>query len=237
MSIELKNISKAKQHAFKGNLKLGVSKLVNFTWGNLSVLDESGKYVAIKPSGVEYDKLSLNKIVVTDLNGKIIDGNYKPSSDLDTHLEIYKNFKKYGVRSICHTHSKYATIYCQANKKISCLGTTHADEFFGDINITRRLNKNEILYSYVKNTGKIIIENFKKNKKNPMESPAILVANHAPFTWGSDYDSAVDNSIKLEIIAELAFKSSLIKKNITMSNVLKKFHYLRKHGKKSSYGQ
>ena len=169
------------------------------------------------------------------MDGKKILGKLIPSSDLETHLEIYKKFKN--INGICHAHSKYATIFCQANKEIKCIGTTHADYFKGNIPLTRRLDKNEIKNNYVKNTGKVIIEAFNKKKINVNEIPAILVRGHAPFTMGVSAKKAFENLIVLEEVAEMYFKSISLEKEITFDYYLLKKHFERKNGKKKYYGQ
>ena len=217
------------------NKKLGQTNLVKLNWGNLSQIDRSKNLIAIKPSGVPYNLLKINDIPVVDISGKIIFGKLKPSSDLDTHLELYKNLKH--VDGICHTHSKYATIFCQSGKSIPCVGTTHADYFFGNIPVTRSLTKNEIENNYVKNTGKVIIETYKKNKIKTEHIPAVLVRNHAPFVMGTSADNALENSIVLEEVAEMYFKSLQLNSKINFNSFLLKKHFFRKNGSKKYYGQ
>ncbi len=226
-----------RKKVLEANKSLGTSGLVKFTWGNVSEIDKKNNIIAIKPSGVKYNELKLPDIVVVDLKSKKIYGDLKPSVDLITHIELYKNFPEIG--GICHTHSKYATIYCQAQKSIECVGTTHADHFFGSIPITRRLKISELKNNkaYVKNTGKIILETFRKKKISYLNVPGVLVANHAPFTWGEDSFQALKNSIILEEVAEMEFKSFMLNKKIDFSKQLLKMHYKRKFGPKKTYGQ
>lgn len=217
------------------NKELGKSKLTKLNWGNVSEIDRKRKAIAIKPSGVNYNKLQLKDIPVVSLNGKKIYGNLRPSSDLDTHLEIYKKFKN--INGICHAHSKYATIFCQANKEIKCIGTTHADYFKGNIPLTRKLTKNEIKNSYVKNTGKAIVDTFSKRGINVNEIPAILVRGHAPFTMGINAEKAFENLIVLEEVAEMYFKTIALENKIKFDPYLLIKHFERKNGKKKYYGQ
>lgn len=233
--MSISQLFKIKNEALKGNIDLGKSNLTKYSWGNLSVIDSNRKYIAIKPSGIPYNKISINDIVVTDTNGKIIQGKKLPSTDLKTHIYLYKNFKN--INSVCHTHSKYATIYCQANKSIKCLGTTHADEFSGDIPITRKLTKKEIISDYVGNTGKVIVEVFKLKKLDPSKIKAVLVSDHAPFVWGNDYKESIKYANILEIVSEMAFKTLMLNKSSNISNDLREFHYNRKYGENSHYGQ
>lgn len=233
--MSIPHLVKIKNEALRGNRELGKSNLTKYSWGNLSVIDPKRKYIAIKPSGIPYNKISINDIVVTDINGKTIDGKKLPSTDLKTHIFLYKSFKN--INSICHTHSKYATIFCQANKSIKCLGTTHADEFSGDIPITRKLKKTEIMSDYVGNTGKVIFELFKLKKLDPLKIKAVLVSDHAPFVWGSDYKESIKYANILEIISEMAFKTLMLNKSSNISTDLRKYHYNRKYGENSHYGQ
>lgn len=224
-----------RKNVLEANKKLGKTGLVKLNWGNISEIDRAKKVVAIKPSGVDYNKLRLKDIPVVDINGKVLYGKLKPSSDLKTHLEIYKNFQS--ISGICHTHSKYATIFCQSSKEIPCIGTTHADYFFGTIPVTRKLKKKEIENSYVKNTGRVIIETFRKKKIDVKKIPAILVKGHGPFTLGINAKNSLEISVVLEEVAETTFKSLLINNKIEFSKSLLKEHFFRKNGIKRSYGQ
>lgn len=224
-----------RQKVMVANKNLGNTNLVKLNWGNISQIDRSKNLIAIKPSGVDYNTLKIDDIPVVDINGKIVLGKLKPSTDLDTHLELYKNLKH--INGICHTHSKYATIFCQAGKNIACAGTTHADYFFGDIPVTRSLTSNEIKKDYEKNTGKIIVETYNKNKIQPKNIPAILVRGHAPFVVGSNAENALENSIVLEEVAEMFFKTLQLNKKIKFNKSLLDKHFVRKNGPKKYYGQ
>lgn len=219
------------------NLKLKEYNLITLTWGNASAISDDRKYVVIKPSGVDYDKMTSDLMVVTDLDGNIVEGNLNPSSDLDTHLEIYRNFPK--VKSIVHTHSRWATATAQAECDIPCYGTTHADNFYGTIPLTRHLSKQEIESEYELNTGKVIVETFKENGIDPMKIPAVLVRKHGPFSWGENTVKAVENALVMEESAYMAY----IAKSLTNGAVvaapqeLLDKHYNRKHGKNAYYGQ
>ena len=226
-----------KKKVLIANKQLGETGLVKLTWGNISEIDRKSGLIAIKPSGINYKDLKLNDIVISNLEGVTIKSKLKPSTDLLTHIQLYKLFPK--INGICHTHSKYATIFCQSEKSIKCIGTTHADHFCGNIPVTRKLKKTEIKNNtdYVINTGKIIFDKFKKSKINYLKTPGALVANHAPFTWGKDAFDALNNSIVLEEVAEMEFKSHILKKNINIEKKLLNLHFKRKHGSKKTYGQ
>lgn len=225
-----------KEQVYQANLDLVKHHLVIFTWGNVSALDETGQYLVIKPSGVEYDKMTSEDMVVTDLDGNVIEGHLKPSSDLMTHCEIYKNFQ--GVRGVVHTHSKNATAFAQANQDILALGTTHGDYFYGTIPCTRKMSTEEIQGKYEKETGKVIVETFQTRQYNPLQIPACLVASHGPFVWGKDANEAVYNSVVLEQLADMAIRTfSLQETKQAMQQELLDKHYLRKHGEKAYYGQ
>ncbi len=223
-----------KQIVCKANIELQKQKLIIFTWGNVSGIDRKAGVVAIKPSGVPYDELTPDKMVVLDLSGKIVEGKLNPSSDTPTHLELYRNFKDVG--GITHTHSIYATMWSQACKPIPCLGTTHADHFYGPVPVTDILTKEEIEGDYELNTGKVIVRRF--TGIDPMQMPAVLVANHGPFTWGKNPDKSVENAVVLEQVASMAIGTLQINnKQKAISQVLLDKHYLRKHGKDAYYGQ
>ena len=205
-------LEELKQKVYDANMMLPKYGLVTFTWGNVSGIDREKSLVVIKPSGVDYDKLKPEHMVVVDLNtGRIIDGNLKPSSDTATHLELYKAFK--GIGGVVHTHSSYATSWAQAGRAIRAYGTTHADYFYGDIPCTRALTKMEIENDYELNTGKVIIETFEN--KDPEAIPGVLVFNHAPFSWGLDPAEAVHNAVVLEEVAKMAFRCEIINHDIT----------------------
>ncbi|TFG82570.1 MAG: L-ribulose-5-phosphate 4-epimerase AraD, partial [Erysipelotrichales bacterium] len=206
------------------------------TWGNVSAYDPELKVVAIKPSGVEYDVMQVEDIVILDLDGKIIEGEYKPSSDTPTHLEIYKNDPR--IRGIVHTHSRWATLFAQAKIDIPALGTTHADYFFGAIPCTRCLTTQEIEGEYERETGKVILETYHERKIDPLTIPAVLVASHGPFTWGISPEEAVHNAVVLEEIAMMAWHDMILDPNLQpMQEALLHKHYLRKHGPGAYYGQ
>lgn len=225
-----------KEKVYEANIQLYKQGLVPLTWGNVSARVED--YIIIKPSGVEYEKMSPQDMVVLDLAGKVIDGKLKPSSDTKTHLEIYHSCSQ--IYSVCHTHSKYATSYAQAGIPIKAMGTTHADYFFGDIPCTRALTYDEIESDYELNTGKVIAETFKD--KDWLQIPAVLVKQHGPFTWGGSADKggldAVENAVVLEEIAQINYQTMLINPAAVLlpDYVLNK-HYYRKHGAGAYYGQ
>jgi len=229
-------LEKLKEEVCKANKYLVKNRLTIFTWGNVSAISEDRKIVAIKPSGVAYNSLKPKDIVLVDLEGNVIEGDKKPSSDTFTHLEVYRNFDK--IKSIVHTHSTFATIFAQAKKHIDCLGTTHADCFYGSVPVTRDLNEKEIKQDYEKNTGKVIVECFKNNKFDTSNIPACLVASHGPFVFGSSPRNAIHNAVVLEQIAEMNLKTISLNSSIRPINkVLLDKHYLRKHGKNAYYGQ
>jgi L-ribulose-5-phosphate 4-epimerase len=216
------------------NLDLQKHQLVIYSWGNVSGIDRSAGIVVIKPSGVSYDQLTPDKMVVLDLEGKIIEGALNPSSDTLTHLELYRNFEAIG--GICHTHSPSATMWAQACKEIPCFGTTHADNFYGPIPVTKIMTEDQIKDNYELNTGKVIVRRFAGI--DPMQMPAVLVANHGPFTWGDDPAAAVEENVVLEQIATMALGTITINPDQgPISRALLDKHYLRKHGKNAYYGQ
>jgi len=226
-------LEELKEQVFNANLKLVKGGLVILTWGNASAIDRKSGLVIIKPSGVSYDTMQANDMVVLDLHGKVVEGKLRPSSDTPTHLELYKNFS--GIGGIVHTHSTYATAWAQAGKPIPIIGTTHADYFASDVPCTDEMTENEVFGNYELETGRNIIKAFKK--LNPNEIPGVLVKNHGPFAWGNDCDKAVENALVLEEIAKMAYLSFLIHPKLTMNKALVKKHYERKHGKKAYYGQ
>lgn len=218
----------------RANIELAAQKLVICSWGNVSGIDRQAGVVAIKPSGVAYDELTPDKIVMLDLDGNIVEGELRPSSDTATHLELYRNFKAIG--GICHTHSPAATMWAQACREIPCFGTTHADYFYGPIPVTETMTKEQIASDYELNTGSVIVQRF--IGMDPMQMPAVLVANHGPFTWGATAKDAVESAVVLESIAEMAIGTITINPNQNgISQVLLDKHYLRKHGKDAYYGQ
>ncbi|MDA0142811.1 L-ribulose-5-phosphate 4-epimerase [Vibrio sp. RW] len=224
-----------KERVFAANLQLPKYGLVTFTWGNVSEIDRERGVIAIKPSGVEYDVMTADDIVVLDLEGIRIEGKLNPSSDTATHVELYKAFPAIG--GIVHTHSRNATIWAQAGRDIPALGTTHADYFYGDVPCTRLLAKSEIESDYEKNTGLVIIEEFNKRDIDPQAMPGVIVAGHAPFTWGKDGSDAVHNAVVMEEIAAMATATRSISPEVAIQPELLDKHYNRKHGKNSYYGQ
>ena len=226
------DIRQLKERVLKANLQLPKYGLVSFTWGNVSEYDRESGLVAIKPSGVEYDEMTVDDIVVLDLDGKIVDGKLKPSSDTPTHLELYRRFE--GVNGIVHTHSDFATVFAQARMGIPPLGTTHGDYFYGEVPCTRDMTPEEIAGEYELETGKVIVECC----GNYRYIPAVLVANHAPFVWGKDCFEAVYHSVVLEKVAAMAYRTMTLKDSPrNMSSELLDRHYLRKHGANAYYGQ
>ena len=229
-------IVELKEEVYKANIELVKQGLVIYTWGNVSAIDRETNRIVIKPSGVDYDTMKPEDMVVLDLEGNIIEGNYKPSSDTPTHLVLYKAYDTIG--SVVHTHSEWATSWAQAGIDIPCYGTTHADYFFGKILCTRALTKEEIEVDYELNTGKVMIETMANNSKNPDELPGMIISNHGPFGWGKDAVEAVHNMKVMEEIAKMAYYTEQINRRIEpISQVLLDKHYLRKHGKNAYYGQ
>lgn len=223
-----------KNEVLEANKNLERLGLVTFTWGNVSGIDREEGIVVIKPSGVPYDELRVEHMVVMDLDGNIIEGDLKPSSDTATHLILYKNFPNIG--GICHTHSLWATSFAQAMIGIPIYGTTHADHFRGEIPCSRPYTDEEIKSDYEANTGRLIVDTFRKINEDQI--PGVLVAAHGPFTWGSDANDAVRNSKVLEFIAEAAYRTSQLNGNISEINAnLMDRHFLRKHGDNAYYGQ
>lgn len=232
-----KMLEKLKKEVYEANMLLPKYDLVTFTWGNVSGIDrESGLFV-IKPSGVEYDKLTPDDMVVVDLEGKKIEGKYNPSSDTATHVELYKACPDIG--GIVHTHSSWATSWAQAGRGIPCYGTTHADYMYGEIPCVRCLNKEEIEGAYEKNTGLLIVDYFNNEKgKDFMAVPAVLCKNHGPFSWGKDAHEAVHNAVVLEEVAKMAARCEQINSQVKPApQELQDKHYYRKHGANAYYGQ
>ncbi|OYO67870.1 L-ribulose 5-phosphate 4-epimerase [Lachnotalea glycerini] len=223
-----------KEQVFEANMELPKRGLITYTWGNVSGIDREKGLFVIKPSGVDYEDLKPEDMVVMDLEGNRVEGKFKPSSDTATHLELYKAFDKVG--GIVHTHSPWATSWAQAGRGIPCYGTTHADYFYGAIPCARGLSADEINGEYEKNTGLVIIETFKNI--DPMSVPGILCSNHGPFTWGKDSKEAVHNAVVLEEVAKMATRTEAINKDVAPApQVLQDKHYLRKHGANAYYGQ
>ncbi|PCG19388.1 L-ribulose-5-phosphate 4-epimerase [Brachyspira sp. G79] len=229
-------LDELKKIVFDGNIELVRRNLVIYTWGNVSGIDRESGLFAIKPSGVDYDTMKFDDMVVLDLEGNKKEGKYKPSSDTATHIELYKAFPEIGA--VVHTHSSYAASWAQARKDIKAFGTTHADYFYGDIPCARALTKKEIESDYEKNTGLVIIETLKERKINPMDIPGIILSSHGPFAWGKDVHNAVHNAVVLEEVAKMAYRTIQINPEITrVEQYLLDKHYFRKHGKNSYYGQ
>ena len=222
-----------KEKVCRANLDLVKHGLVIFTWGNVSGVDRKKGMMVIKPSGVEYDHMKPEDMVVLDLEGNIAEGSLSPSSDTPTHLVLYRNFPAIG--GIVHTHSEWATSWAQAGKPIPAYGTTHADYFYGEVPCTRKLTENEVKSAYEENTGHVIVETFKE--LDPSAMPGVLVNGHAPFTWGTDPSEAVHNAVVLEEVAKMAFRTRMLGKNDPVDQYLLDKHYLRKHGKNAYYGQ
>ena len=224
-----------KQQVLEANLMLPKHELVTFTWGNVSQVDRESGMMVIKPSGVEYDGMTADDMVVVSLEtGKVVEGKYKPSSDTPTHLELYRAFENIG--GVCHTHSRWATSFAQAGVGIVPLGTTHGDYFYGEIPCTRAMTKAEIQGEYEKETGTVIIETFKNI--DPMSIPAVLVKSHGPFTWGSNAHESVHNAVVLEEAAFMAYHALTLTRGLSpMPQALLDKHYLRKHGANAYYGQ
>ncbi|WP_284454183.1 L-ribulose-5-phosphate 4-epimerase [Campylobacter lari] len=227
-------LDKLKEKVCEANIELFKQKIVLFTWGNVSEIDYESNLVAIKPSGVSYNTMKPEDIVIVDLKGNVVEGHYKPSSDTLTHLEIYKNFKE--VKSVAHTHSTYATAFAQAGKEIELFGTTQADYFCDNIKVTRTLSEEEVKSNYELNTGKIIVETLRNQQI--MSTPAILVKSHGPFIFGKDAIDCVFNAVVLEEIAKMNFITLNLNPNTCrISNYILNKHYQRKHGGNSYYGQ
>ncbi|ACX89626.1 L-ribulose-5-phosphate 4-epimerase [Pectobacterium parmentieri WPP163] len=230
-------LQQLKQQVLEANLDLPRHNLVTFTWGNVSVVDRDRGLVVIKPSGVEYEHMDVDDMVVVDLaSGQTIEGNKKPSSDTATHLALYRAFTEIG--GIVHTHSRHATIWAQAGLDLPAWGTTHADYFYGAIPCTRLMTQDEIAQHYEQETGNVIIETFRQRGISPTDIPAVLVNAHGPFAWGKDAHNAVHNAVVLEEIAYMGIFSHQLTPGITaMQQALLDKHYLRKHGKDAYYGQ
>ncbi len=229
-------LEELKKIVCEANLELPKHGLVTFTWGNVSAIDrESGLFV-IKPSGVEYDKLTPDGMVVVDLDCRKVEGRYNPSSDTATHAELYRAFPEIG--GIVHTHSSYATSWAQAGRSIPCYGTTHADYIYGEVPCVRCLNAEEIAEDYERNTGRLIVSEFLRMCKDPVSVPAVLCKNHGPFSWGTDAMDAVHNAVVLEEVAKMAYRTESINHHVQPApQELMDKHYYRKHGANAYYGQ
>jgi len=233
-SVSSITLTQLREEVLEANLELVRRGLVLYSFGNASGILRDEELVVIKPSGVPYDKMKLEHLVVTDLDGKIVEGDLRPSSDLPTHLVLYKAFP--GIGGVVHTHSEYATAWAQARREIPCFGTTHADYFHGPVPVTEPMPDHEIAGEYEQNTGAAIVRAF--SERNPAALPGVLVANHGPFTWGKNVATATHNAVVLEAIARMAyFTTTLNRQADPIEKSLHDRHYLRKHGSNSYYGQ
>jgi len=228
-------LEKLKQEVFEANLDLVRYGLVLMTWGNVSAYDEDTGLLFIKPSGVPYDAMKAEDMVVVDLEGRRVEGSLAPSSDTPTHIELYRAFK--GIKAVVHTHSKWATSWAQANRDIPVLGTTHADNFYGAIPCTRRMTDAEIQGAYEKETGRVIVETFVGRGIDPLQVGAVIVANHGPFSWGVSCAKAVENAVVMEYAAEMAYITTALNPEADCQQALLDRHFLRKHGANVYYGQ
>ena len=228
-------LEQLKQQVFEANLELPKRNLVTYTWGNVSGIDRTTNLVVIKPSGVDYETMQASDMVVVDLDGKVVEGKWKPSSDTPTHVELYRAFPDVG--GIVHTHSRWATIFAEAGREIPAMGTTQADYFYGAVPCTRKMTDAEIQGEYEKETGRVIIEAFANI--DPMTIPGVLVYSHGPFTWGKDAGEAVHNAVVLEELAMMAWHTEKIaaEQKPPMQQELLDKHFLRKHGPGAYYGQ
>lgn len=229
-------LEELKEEVYKANMLLPKYNLVTFTWGNVSGINREKGLFVIKPSGVEYDKLRPEDMVVVDLEGNKVEGQYRPSSDTATHVVLYNRFSDTG--GIVHTHSSWAASWAQAGRDIPCYGTTHADYLYGNVPCVRNLTKKEIDENYEENTGILIADEFDSREIDYMATPAVLCKNHGPFTWGKDAREAVHNAVVLEEVAKMAARCELLnKENQPAPQELQDKHYYRKHGKNAYYGQ
>lgn len=229
-------LEELKKAVYEANMELPKRGLITYTWGNVSGMDRETGYFVIKPSGVDYDILTPEDMVVMDLMGNKIEGKYKPSSDTSTHIELYKKYPEIG--GIVHTHSPYATSWAQAGRSIPLYGTTHADYFYGSIPCARSLREEEIAKDYEKNTGLVIVETFEKAGLNPMYTPGVLCTNHGPFTWGKDAAEAVHNAVVLEEVAKMSLNTELVNPKVMAApTCIRDKHFFRKHGENAYYGQ
>lgn len=227
-------IDELKHEVWRANLELVERKLVLYTWGNVSAIDRECGLVVIKPSGVEYAAMKPEQMVVMSLDGRVVEGGLRPSSDAPTHLALYRAFP--GIGGVAHTHSTWATVWAEAGRGIPCYGTTHADYYYGEVPCTRPMTPDEIREDYEANTGRLIVENFANT--DPLAAPAVLVYQHGPFTWGRNAAKAVESSAVLEQVARMAHAAELCNPKVKpIQQELLDRHYLRKHGKNAYYGQ
>ena len=229
-------LEQLKQEVYEANMLLPKYHLVTFTWGNVSGIDREKGLFVIKPSGVDYDKLTPDSMVVVNLEGEVVEGDYRPSSDTPTHVVLYTRFQEIG--GVVHTHSPWATSWAQAGRGIPCYGTTHADYLYGQVSCVRTLTKEEIETAYEKNTGVLIADEFERLAVDYLATPAVLCKNHGPFTWGKDAKEAVHNAVVLEEVAKMAARCEQIDPKVNPApQELQDKHYYRKHGKNAYYGQ
>ena len=227
-------LEQLKESVCQANLELVKQGLVTLTWGNVSGISDDRQHVVIKPSGLPYEQMQPKHMVVVDLEGRGVEGELRPSSDTPTHLLLYQHFESIG--GIAHTHSRHATTFAQARIEIPCLGTTHADHFYGPVPVTRPLTEQEVEQAYEANTGQVIVERFAK--LDPVALPGVLVAGHAPFTWGPTPEKSVENAVALEAVAEMALGvHQLVAPPLALESYVSEKHYQRKHGKHAYYGQ
>lgn len=229
-------LEQLKQEVYEANMLLPKYHLVTFTWGNVSGIDREKGLFVIKPSGVDYDKLTPDSMVVVNLEGEVVEGDYRPSSDTPTHVVLYNRFQEIG--GVVHTHSPWSTSWAQAGRGIPCYGTTHADYLYGQVPCVRTLTKEEIETAYEKNTGVLIADEFERLAVDYIATPAVLCKNHGPFTWGKDAKEAVHNAVVLEEVAKMAARCEQIDPKVNPApQELQDKHYYRKHGKNAYYGQ
>lgn len=224
-----------KETVCEANLELSRRGVVLYTWGNVSGIDRARGLVVIKPSGVPYQGMQPSDMVVVDLEGHIVEGTLRPSSDTPTHLELYKAFPEIG--GVVHTHSTHAVVFAQAGMEIPPLGTTHADYFYGAVPVSRSLTRDEVQEAYEKNTGRVIVETVQETGREALDVPGVLVRNHGPFTWGKDPEEAVYHSVVLEEVAEMAWKTLQLNPSAALPPYILEKHYRRKHGPQAYYGQ
>ena len=229
-------LEELKNQVCRANLELVARGVVIYTWGNVSGISDDRKFMVIKPSGVSYDEMSPDDMVVVDVNsGQRVEGKWNPSSDTKTHLELYRKYSS--IKGIVHTHSVNAVAFAQAGISIPALGTTHADYFYGNIPCTRELSQSEVMDDYETNTGKVIIETIENLNYDPMAIPGIIVKNHGPFAWGKNPSNSVDNAVVLEKVAEMALKTLILNPKADIKSYVLDKHYMRKHGPNAYYGQ
>ena len=224
-----------KEEVCRANRELPARGVVLYTWGNVSGIDREKNLVVIKPSGVSYEDMKPSDMVVVDPEGRVVEGDLRPSSDTPTHLYLYRAFPQIG--GVVHTHSTHAAVFAQAGRDIPALGTTHADYFYGDVPVSPALREDEVKEAYEGNTGKVIVETFTERKLDPVSVPGILIRNHGPFTWGKNPAEAVYHSVVLEEIAEMAWKTLLLSPSASLDRFVLDKHYQRKHGPHAYYGQ